>query len=64
MQSLYGFSLLLAVVLAVRAIRLDASGRAPRFMSFPAVEEAIALILTVATAFGVLIAGDGLTSLY
>lgn len=64
MQPIIGFSLLLAVVLTLKAIRPDATGKQPRFMTLPAMEEAFAFVLTVAAAMGILVAGDGFTSLY
>lgn len=64
MQSIFGFSVLLAVVLTLRAIRPDASGKQLRFLTLPGIEEAFAFVLTVAAAMGVLVACDGLTSLY
>jgi hypothetical protein len=64
MQSVIGPALLCAVVLAVIAVRPKASGAVPRFMSYPAMDEIVALALAIAAAFGILLTGDNFTSLY
>jgi hypothetical protein len=64
MQSIIGLALLGAVVLAVMALRPRASGAVPRFMSYPAMDEIVALVLAVTAAFGILLTGDSFTSLY
>lgn len=64
MQSVIGLALLCAVVFVVIAVRPKASGAAPRFMSYPAMDELVALVLAIMAAFGILVAGDGFTSLY
>jgi hypothetical protein len=64
MQSITGFALLCAAILTLVAVRTRASGFAPRFMSYAGVDEIVALVLTVAICFGILMASASFTSLY
>lgn len=64
MQSVIGVVLICAAVLALIAVRPKASGVGPRFMSLAGVDEVVALVLTVALGFGILMTSASFTSLY
>lgn len=64
MQSVIGVVILCTAVLALIAVRPKASGFGPRFMSYAGADEIVALVLTVAIGFGILMTSASFTSLY